>query len=160
MTSSASPASICANWPPIRLRPVSSLLSGRSIFCAESKKRSETVQTCDKSCTWAVLQAAVRLAELSYHGGIADGLRRRKVFVSVLPGFGLKSCDESRIALRALGWASVAVGVAALGLYVGRELLQRYKFKRRTPATSTRTPATRVKRLNSAWASRHRDQDS
>jgi hypothetical protein len=54
--------------------------------------------------------------------------------VSVLRGFRSKSCNESRIALRALGWASVAVGVAALGLYVGRELRQRYKFNRRTPS--------------------------
>jgi hypothetical protein len=54
--------------------------------------------------------------------------------VSVLPGFGCKSCNESRIALRAIGWASVAVGVAALGLYVGRELRLRYKFNRRTPS--------------------------
>jgi hypothetical protein len=54
--------------------------------------------------------------------------------VSVLPGSEGKSYKESRIALRALGWASVAVGVAALGLYVGRELRQRYKFNRRTPS--------------------------
>jgi hypothetical protein len=53
--------------------------------------------------------------------------------VSVLPSFGCKSCAEPRIALRALGWASVAVGIAALGVYVGRELRLRYKFKRRTP---------------------------
>jgi hypothetical protein len=52
--------------------------------------------------------------------------------VSVLPVFGHRTCSESRIALRALGWASVAVGIAALGVYVGRELRQRYKFKRRT----------------------------
>jgi hypothetical protein len=32
-----------------------------------------------------------------------------------------------------VGWTSVAVGVAALGVFVGRELRQRYKFKRRTP---------------------------
>lgn len=57
----------------------------------------------------------------------------RRFPVSILPGFGCKS-DESRVALRAIGWASVAVGVAALGLYVGRELRQRYKFKRRTPS--------------------------
>lgn len=54
--------------------------------------------------------------------------------VSVLPGLGCKSCTESRIALRAIGWASVAVGVAALGLFVGRELRLRYKFNRRTPS--------------------------
>jgi hypothetical protein len=54
--------------------------------------------------------------------------------VSILPAFGLKSRDESHLPLRALGWASVAVGVAALGLYVGRELRIRYKFKHRTPS--------------------------
>jgi len=35
--------------------------------------------------------------------------------------------------LKAIGWTSVALGVTALGLYVGRELRSRYKFKRRTP---------------------------
>jgi hypothetical protein len=72
--------------------------------------------------------------KLSYHDGNAGRFRERKVFVSVLPGFGCKSSEESRLPLRALGWASVAVGVAALGLYVGRELRIRYKFKRRTPS--------------------------
>jgi hypothetical protein len=64
-------------------------------------------------------------------------LRKRRLFrsgkkaeVIVLPG---RKKDESAIALRAIGWTSVAVGVVALGLYVGRELRQRYKFKRRTP---------------------------
>jgi hypothetical protein len=33
-----------------------------------------------------------------------------------------------------LGWASAAVGIAALGLYVGWELRVRYKFNRRTPS--------------------------
>ena len=37
-------------------------------------------------------------------------------------------------ALRAIGWTSVALAVTALGLYVGRELRIRYKFKRRTPS--------------------------
>ena len=74
-----------------------------------------------------------RPPEVSYHVGIAQS-RKWEGIVSVLPGFGCKSRDESRIALRALGWASVAVGVAALGLYVGRELRLRYKFKRRTPS--------------------------
>ena len=72
--------------------------------------------------------------ELSYHDGNAAYSAAESGFlVSVLPGFGSK-CDESRVALRAIGWASVAVGVAALGLYVGRELRERYKFKRRTPS--------------------------
>jgi hypothetical protein len=59
-------------------------------------------------------------------------------FVSVLPAFrhkfGHKSSEEPKIALRALGWASVAVGITALGVFVGRELRLRYKFKHRTPS--------------------------
>jgi hypothetical protein len=35
--------------------------------------------------------------------------------------------------LRALSLASLLIGATALGLYIGRELRQRYKFKRRTP---------------------------
>ncbi len=45
-----------------------------------------------------------------------------------------KSCCGSGIALRLVGWTSVAVGVAAVGLYVGRELRARYKFNHRTPS--------------------------
>ncbi len=35
--------------------------------------------------------------------------------------------------LRVLTWFSVGMAVAALGIYVGAELRNRYKFKRRTP---------------------------
>jgi hypothetical protein len=35
--------------------------------------------------------------------------------------------------LKWIGWLSVGITVAALGIYVGREILIRYKFKRRTP---------------------------
>jgi hypothetical protein len=45
-----------------------------------------------------------------------------------LPG----SRNES-YAIKTIGWASLALGVAAIGVYVGRELRLRYKFKRRTP---------------------------
>lgn len=44
-----------------------------------------------------------------------------------------KSCSESSLALRLVGWSSVAVGVLAVGLFVGRELRLRYKFSHRTP---------------------------
>ena len=37
-------------------------------------------------------------------------------------------------ALRAVGWTSVALGITALGLYVGRELRLRYKINHRTPS--------------------------
>lgn len=98
-----------------------------------------------------------RMVELSYHGA-SRMVSAKEGPVSVFPGFEHKSCHESRVALRALGWASVAVGIAALGLYVGRELRQRYKFKRRTPVISIRTPATSRPRPNSAWASSQPDQ--
>jgi hypothetical protein len=35
--------------------------------------------------------------------------------------------------LRVIGWFSVGMAVAALGIYLGGELRSRYKFKRRTP---------------------------
>jgi hypothetical protein len=35
--------------------------------------------------------------------------------------------------LKTLGWVSAALGAVALGLIVGREIRQRYKFNRRTP---------------------------
>ncbi|MGD0629784.1 MAG: hypothetical protein ABR987_10540 [Terracidiphilus sp.] len=38
-----------------------------------------------------------------------------------------------RSTLRVIGWFSVGMVVAALGIYLGSELRSRYKFKRRTP---------------------------
>ncbi len=35
--------------------------------------------------------------------------------------------------LKTVGWVSAGVGALALGLVVGREIRQRYKFRRRTP---------------------------
>jgi hypothetical protein len=35
--------------------------------------------------------------------------------------------------LQVIGWFSVGMVVAALGIYLGTELRSRYKFKRRTP---------------------------
>ena len=40
--------------------------------------------------------------------------------------------DESKT-LQVIGWFSVGMAVAAIGIYVGRELRLRYKFNRRTP---------------------------
>jgi hypothetical protein len=36
-------------------------------------------------------------------------------------------------ALQVIGWFSVGMAVAALGIYVGSELRSRQKFKKRTP---------------------------
>jgi hypothetical protein len=35
--------------------------------------------------------------------------------------------------LRVIGWFSVGMAVAALGIYLGSELRSRYRFRRRTP---------------------------
>jgi len=35
--------------------------------------------------------------------------------------------------LQVITWVSLGMAVAALGIYVGREIRSRYKFKRRTP---------------------------
>jgi hypothetical protein len=41
--------------------------------------------------------------------------------------------EEKGFPFKVIGLASVAVGAAALGLYLGREFRSRYKFNRRTP---------------------------
>jgi hypothetical protein len=41
--------------------------------------------------------------------------------------------DEESTMLKTVGWISAGLGAVALGLFVGRELRQRYKFNRRTP---------------------------
>jgi uncharacterized membrane protein len=45
------------------------------------------------------------------------------------------SSDEEKESntLKMIGWLSVGVLVAAVGIYVGRELRNRYKFNHRTP---------------------------
>ena len=48
---------------------------------------------------------------------------------SVTPG----EQPSERKALRVIGWFSMGMAVATIGIYVGYELRSRYKFKRRTP---------------------------
>jgi hypothetical protein len=43
------------------------------------------------------------------------------------------SIEGSHPALRAIGWVSVGLGIAAIGVFVARELRTRYKFNHRTP---------------------------
>ncbi len=40
---------------------------------------------------------------------------------------------SERKTLRFIGWFSMGMAVATIGIYVGYELRSRYKFKRRTP---------------------------
>jgi hypothetical protein len=41
--------------------------------------------------------------------------------------------QHSSSTMKVIGWLSVGVVVAAVGVYLGRELRSRYKFNRRTP---------------------------
>jgi hypothetical protein len=40
---------------------------------------------------------------------------------------------EDTTFFKTVGWISAGLGAVALGLFLGRELRQRYKFNRRTP---------------------------
>jgi hypothetical protein len=44
----------------------------------------------------------------------------------------LEDDDESTL-IKTIGWISAGLGAVALGLFIGREMRQRYKFNRRTP---------------------------
>jgi hypothetical protein len=78
------------------------------------------------------------MAKLGYHNDMKrHGLRRlcrlrKKGTVSISESLPLLK-KESVVSFKAIGLASIAVGAAALGLYLGREFRSRYKFKRRTP---------------------------
>jgi hypothetical protein len=40
--------------------------------------------------------------------------------------------EESAL-IKTVGWISAGLGAVAIGLFIGREIRQRYKFNRRTP---------------------------
>ena len=41
--------------------------------------------------------------------------------------------ESSSTALRVITWFSVGIAVAALGVFVGKEIRSRFRFKKRTP---------------------------
>ena len=41
--------------------------------------------------------------------------------------------EEESTLVKTVGWISAGLGAVALGLFLGRELRQRYQFNRRTP---------------------------
>jgi hypothetical protein len=60
----------------------------------------------------------------------------RKSVVSEIPDAPATpvACEpETSGLLKTVGWVSAALGAVALGLIVGREIRQRYKFNRQTP---------------------------
>jgi hypothetical protein len=44
-----------------------------------------------------------------------------------------ESGEEETTLIKTVGWISAGLGAVALGLFIGRELRQRYQFNRRTP---------------------------
>jgi hypothetical protein len=52
--------------------------------------------------------------------------------LAVPPSEELEEDDESTL-IKTVGWISAGLGAVALGLFIGREMRQRYKFNRRTP---------------------------
>ena len=46
---------------------------------------------------------------------------------------GESTTEEESHFLKTVGWVSAALGAVALGVIVGREIRQRYKFNRQTP---------------------------
>jgi hypothetical protein len=66
------------------------------------------------------------------HGLLRLCRLRKRAAVSIADSTSLFKKERS-VSFKAIGLASVAFGAAALGLYLGRELRSRYKFKRRTP---------------------------
>jgi hypothetical protein len=55
------------------------------------------------------------------------------VIADVKDAGGEEAGAEDSHLLKTVGWISAALGAVALGLIVGRELRERYKFNRRTP---------------------------
>ena len=45
----------------------------------------------------------------------------------------LEDPEEETTLIKTVGWISAGLGAVALGLFIGRELRQRYQFNRRTP---------------------------
>ena len=41
--------------------------------------------------------------------------------------------EEDSTLIKTVGWISAGLGAVAVGLFIGRELRQRYKFNHRTP---------------------------
>ena len=53
----------------------------------------------------------------------------------IMPENEIKEENEStaHTALRTIGWVSLGMGIAAVGLYVGREIRNWYRFNHRSP---------------------------
>ncbi len=58
---------------------------------------------------------------------------RRNKLEAAIEEAAAEVAHEGRVILRNIGWVSAGITAIAIGVVVGRELRQRYKFNRRTP---------------------------
>jgi hypothetical protein len=72
------------------------------------------------------------LTRLGYDSAMKFSRSLRKLGDQIEDSIGTKR-HEGRTFLRNIGWISAGVTAVAIGVVVGRELRQRYKFNRRTP---------------------------
>jgi hypothetical protein len=72
------------------------------------------------------------LIRLGYDAAMKLSRSFRKLGDQIEDSIGTRS-REGRKLLRNVGWISAGVTAVAIGVVVGRELRQRYKFNRRTP---------------------------
>ena len=59
--------------------------------------------------------------------------RKHRKFEQRVEDAAAEVVHEGRVILRNLGWVSAGLTAVAIGVVIGRELRQRYKFHRRTP---------------------------
>src|SRR5215467_3441990 len=104
------------------------------MFCKEARARRFTSSS-PLTITWYV----TILVNLRYHPTMSTG-KTSRIFgeapedESALEDAAGDSLSETESTLlKTVGWISAGLGAVALGLFVGRELRQRYKFNRRTP---------------------------
>jgi hypothetical protein len=75
---------------------------------------------------------SMRLFPSAGSEGLADGATPAGTGNGSGPGTEVAVVQESNL-LKTLGFVSAALGAVAIGMLVGREIRQRYKFNRRTP---------------------------
>ncbi|SNT30562.1 hypothetical protein SAMN05421770_10772 [Granulicella rosea] len=69
-----------------------------------------------------------------FHGRTTEGTPAKAATTPVSELVAQSCAEEAETTmLKTIGWISAGLGAVAIGLFVGRELRQRYKFNRRTP---------------------------
>jgi len=97
----------------------------------------ERILTYDPHAACAIILGMSFLPKFGCCGSLAQDSQENQAAGAVGENSGATPDDslveEESNLLRTVGWLSAALGAVALGLIVGREIRQRYKFNRRTP---------------------------